>query len=375
MRHQQGLHLAPPLPPAGESRPTLLNAANLQLLLRALRQAEAGQQEEAEAAWPHGLPTVLQSYVQVGAPGRPLPACPSAAAQACWPLPPAESCLTAGTLLPPPPPLQPAAGLRYVTTYLNDGAATSCSSFQRSYGVRYTPPLKDLQPIGEGWAGLGSWAGGLLKLLLAPGHQRVPLCACPATQRGWRPASPQDAGQARCSPTGSIPRALPTHRTAHPPARRRPPAGPDELEGLSEAAAARLQRDAAPAPEPLRARLAFATAQLVQYIQRAHDLVLAGGRLAWTPGCAARALGWAGWPCWAARRSRLQGSALGGACGSSSTGRAAGGTARLPLGPSHRPDHPHARGCPHHWLITPAALPCLQASPSSTSWARAGTCT
>ena len=72
MRHQQGLHLAPPLPPAGESRPTLLNAANLQLLLRALRQAEAGQQEEAEASWPHGLPTVLQSYVQVGAPGRPL---------------------------------------------------------------------------------------------------------------------------------------------------------------------------------------------------------------------------------------------------------------------------------------------------------------
>jgi hypothetical protein len=49
--------------------------------------------------------------------------------------------------------LQPASGLRYVTTYLNDGSSTSVSSFQRSYAVRYTPPLKDLKPIGEGgWA-------------------------------------------------------------------------------------------------------------------------------------------------------------------------------------------------------------------------------
>jgi hypothetical protein len=54
-----------------------------------------------------------------------------------------------GGTAPAAGPLQPAAGLRYVTTYTNDGAATSCSSFQRSYGVRYTPPLKDLQPIGE----------------------------------------------------------------------------------------------------------------------------------------------------------------------------------------------------------------------------------
>lgn len=56
-------------------------------------------------------------------------------------------------------------------------------------------------------------------------------------------------------------------------------AGADELEQLSDVLGARLQQGGAAAPEPLRSKLSFATSQLVQYIQRAHDLVLAGGCL------------------------------------------------------------------------------------------------